>query len=191
MRPKHIELLDSYVQGMITVANEKLADHEYEKHGSVPHNHWLEDFRTIRYGIPRAMGALGYMYETFVADPNGLLLVKDFQQRDTIRDGFTRAGKMIGFIETLADESERGLPSSVMNRILTYDEFTSRMNSRIDVVDPLEVERHKNYWRMHMKVKTIYIGDGKRFFAKHRANKFYQYLADFVLDKDGLIVIGQ
>lgn len=191
MRPKHIELLDSYVQGMIAIANEKLADDGYEKQGSPPMNYWLEDFRTIRYGIPRAMGALAYIHEKFVADPNGIIIVEDFRRRDMIRDKFTRDGKFIDFMKELNDESERGLPSSVMNRIITTTELRAHMCACANEPDPFQIEAHKNYWRNHMKAKTIYIEDGKRFFSKQRMGKFYQYLADYVLDKDGLIVIGQ
>jgi hypothetical protein len=192
MQPKHIAIIDSYVQGMISIANERLADDQFKQHGCPPMIHWLEDFRTIGFKTPRQLGALYYVHQLFVNDPEGLLIVRDHVQRDMVRDSFTREGKFIvRHLVVPGEEIDRGLPSSVMNRIITIDDFQSYLNAVNNSDDPEIVTQWKGYWRNLRKVKHFYLAEGTHIFRKIKPAKFYQYMAAVALDVDGLIIVAQ
>lgn len=189
MRPKHIATIDSYVKGMIAIANDRLKEDWQQQVGAPALNYWLEDYRTVGYKIPRQLGATAYIHEEAIADPHGLLITRDHKQRDNIRDHFTRDGKLIGFMEKLDDETQRGLPSVTMNRIITVSELLGFM--RVDLSIPENVEQWKIFWKKYLNVKTVYIDEGTRMFSRVRLSKFYKYLSEVVLDSDGLIIIAQ
>lgn len=189
MRPNHIAVIDSYVKGMIAIANERLKDGWQQQVGAPALNYWLEDYRTVGYKIPRQLGATAYIHEEAIADPHGLLITRDHKQRDNIRDNFTRDGKLIGFMEKLEDESERGLPTSIMKRIITVSELLNYM--RMDVSVPENLKDRQVFWKKYLNIKTVYIDDGTRMFRRVRLSKFYNYLSEVVLDADGLIIVAQ
>lgn len=175
MQPKHFEVIDAFVYGMIERAN---AITHMKNELCVQDDIWLRDFRTIGYKIPRQSGSAFWLDNDFLKYSDSILIVQDSGVREALRDSYTRDLEYISFTsDAQIPDREKGLPPSVMARILTYRELHVKINDVMPFVNPDKVNR-------------IYIRDGERFFRKVRANKFYGMLAK-ELNVDTTLIITQ
>lgn len=167
--------IGAFVNSFIEFANSK--EHmELKELFNLTTGSWLRDFRTISFTIPRQMGAAFWIDSNYLQDPNSILIVYNDDTRNAMQQSWSKDGKYHSL--TVSDRTaDWGLDSTFMNRIFTIGEIKKLVNQN----KPITTIDVKN-------INKVYINLDGLVFSKISKNKFYDWLAEHLLDDAGLII---
>lgn len=148
---------------------------------------WLKDFKTVGYSTPRQVGGAFWLHHQFLNHPNSLLITLNESVKNGIRDNYTRNGEPAFTFLGKCDhpDSEIGITARQANRIFTHSQFAQFVKAAREIAE----HDTENRTIAGIKPTRIYIDGSEKFFKHCRANKFYEYLANYVLrDGEGWII---